>query len=207
LNQTPDTFVSELNKTKRIHLGVRSVYPKSENEERMMNKPNGIRIVLLGFTASLMLASCAPNKAQEASDFEARDGDFAGYATWALAAKATGATDQLDIAHDAKNPDVTRYIFVKDDAKRKSDGQFPVGTLIVKQSRLSDGTLVGVATAMVKRAKGYNAAAGNWEWFMLEPKTGIIAKNPQGEVQRGKIGFCIACHTDAEGQDYAFTVK
>jgi Cytochrome P460 len=168
---------------------------------------NATRFVLLGLTASLLLGSCALFGRQEPSDFEARDADFAGYGTWSLAAKTTGASDQLDIAHDAKNPAVTRYIFVKDDAKRKSDGQFPVGTLIVKQSRLSDGTLVGVATAMVKRAKGYNAAAGNWEWFMLDPKTGVIAKNPQGEAQRGKIGFCIACHTDAEGQDYAFTVK
>jgi Cytochrome P460 len=168
---------------------------------------NGLRFVLFSLTTSLLLGSCALFGGGEPSDFDARDGDFAGYEKWALVAKTTGASDQLEMAHDAKNPAVTRNIFVKDDAKRKSDGQFPVGTIIAKQSRLTDGTLVGVATAMVKRAKGFNAAAGNWEWFMLDPKTGAILKNPQGEVQRGKLGMCIACHIDAEGQDYAFTVK
>jgi hypothetical protein len=172
--------------------------------EKMMN---GSRFVLLSLTASLLLGSCALFAKPEPSDFDARDGDFAGYEKWALAGTTTGESDQLDMAHDAKNPAVTRYIFVKDDAKRKSDGQYPVGTIIAKQSRLADGTLVGVSTAMVKRAKGFSPNAGNWEWFMLEPKTGTILKNPQGEIQRGKIGFCIACHTDGESNDFTFPVK
>lgn len=172
-----------------------------------MNKFNGIQIALIGVAASLTLGSCALFGGGEPSDFDARDGDFAGYEKWALAGTTTGASDQLDIAHDAKNPAVTRYIFVKDNAKRKSDGQYPVGTIIAKQSRLADGSLVGVATAMVKRAKGFSPNAGNWEWFMLEPKTGTIIKNPQGESQRGKISMCIACHVDAEATDYSFTVK
>jgi hypothetical protein len=172
-----------------------------------MKRLNAIQYLSLSLVASLTLASCALFAKPEPKDFDAQNGDFANYATWTLAAKTSGATDQLDVAHDAKNPAVTRYIFVKDDAKRKENGQYPVGTIIAKQSRLADGSLVGVATAMVKRAKGYNAAAGDWEWFMLDPKTGAIVQNPKGEAQRGKIGFCIACHADAEGQDYAFEVK
>jgi hypothetical protein len=168
---------------------------------------NSTRFVLLSLIASLLLGSCALFGGGEPSDFDARDGDFAGYEKWALAAKTTGASPLLGMAHDAKNPDVTRFIFVKDDAKRKSDGQFPIGTILVKQSQIKDGSLVGVATAMVKRVKGYNAAAGDWEWFMLEPKTGTIIKNAQGEAQRGKIEFCIACHADVSEQDYSFTVK
>jgi hypothetical protein len=168
---------------------------------------NGLRFVALSLTASLTLGSCALFGGGEPSDFDARDGDFAGYSTWSLAAKTTGASPLLGMAHDAKNPDVTRFIYVKDGAKRKSNSQFPVGTILVKQSQLKDGSLVGVATAMVKRAKGYNADGGDWEWFMLDPKTGTMVKNAQGEVQRGKIGFCIACHTDASETDYSFTVK
>ena len=168
---------------------------------------NGLRFVSLSLTASLVLGSCALFAKPEPSDFEARDGDFAGYSGWALAAKTSGSSPLLGMAHDAKNPDVTRFIYVKDDAKRKSNGQFPVGTILVKQSQIKDGSLVGVATAMVKRAKGFNSEAGDWEWFMLEPKSGAIIKNAQGEAQRGKIGFCIACHTDASETDYSFTVK
>jgi hypothetical protein len=207
LNQKLDTSVNKLNENKKDSIGCTIISPKIRNEEQMMNKSNSIRIALLGVVGCLTLGSCALFGGGEPSDFDARDGDFAGYETWALAGTTTGASDQLEMAHDAKNPAVTRYIFVKDDASRKSNGQFPVGTIIAKQSRLSDGTLVGVATAMVKRAKGFNTAGGDWEWFMLDPKTGVIAKNPKGEVQRGKIGFCITCHADAEGQDYAFTVK
>ncbi len=172
-----------------------------------MNKFNGIQIALIGVAASLTLGSCALFGGGEPSDFDARDADFAGYSTWSLAAKTTGPSEELEMAHDAKNPAVTRFIFVKDDAKRKSNGQFPVGTIIAKQSRLADGTLVGVATAMVKRAKGFSPNAGNWEWFMLEPKTGTIIKNPKGEIQRGKISMCITCHTDAEATDYSFLIK
>ena len=172
-----------------------------------MNTLNSVRFGLLSLSAILTLAACALFARPEPTDFDARDGDFAGYEKWTLVAQKTGASDQLDMAHDAKNPAVTRNIFVKDDAKRKDNGQYPIGTLIAKQSQLSDGTLVGVATAMVKRAKGFNTAAGDWEWFMLDPKTGVIVKNKEGIVQRGKIGFCITCHTDAEGQDFVFGVK
>jgi Cytochrome P460 len=168
---------------------------------------NGFRFVLLAVAAGLSLGSCALFGGGEPSDFDARDGDFAGYEKWALLGTATGATDQLEMAHDAKNPLVTRFIFVKDNAKRKSDGQYPVGTIIAKQSRLADGSLVGVATAMVKRAKGFSPNAGNWEWFMLEPKTGTIIKNPQGEIQRGKIAMCISCHADGESNDFTFPIK
>lgn len=171
-----------------------------------MKQLNGARFMLLSFTASLALGSCALFARPEPSDFDARDGDFAGYEKWTLTGKATGATDQLNGAHDSKNPAVTRNIFVKDNAQRKDNGQYPVGTIIAKQSQLSDGTLVGVATAMVKRAKGFNAAAGDWEWFVLDPKTGTILKN-QDNPLRGKISACIVCHTDAEGQDYVFGVK
>lgn len=167
----------------------------------------GLGFVLVCISASLLLGSCALFGRQEPRDFEARDSDFAGYEKWALLGTTTGGTEQLEMAHDAKNPAVTRYIFVKDDAKRKSDGQYPVGTIIAKQSRLADGALVGVGTAMVKRAKGFSPNAGNWEWFMIEPKTGTIIKNPQGELQRGKISMCIACHSDGESNDFTFPIK
>ena len=168
---------------------------------------NSVRFVLLSLTASLTLGSCALFAKQEPSDFDASDNDFAGYEKWALAGTTSGASDQLEMAHDAKNPAVTRYIFVKDNAKRKSDGQYPIGTIIAKQSRLADGSLVGVATAMVKRAKGFSPNAGNWEWFVLEPKTGAIIKNPQGKIQRGKIAMCITCHADGESNDFTFPIK
>ncbi len=171
-----------------------------------MKKLTAVRFVILSLSAMLTLGACALFARPEPSDFEARDADFAGYEKWTLVAQKTGESDQLEMSHDAKNPAVTRNIFVKDDAKRKDNGQYPVGTIIAKQSQLTDGTLVGVATAMVKRAKGYNLAAGDWEWFMLDPKTGAI-KVKDGNPQRGKIGFCITCHADAEGQDYVFGVK
>jgi Cytochrome P460 len=199
LNQNPHSFVYTFGHNKAKF---------SLNAQKARNKMmNGFRFVLLGVGTSVLLGSCALFGGGEPNDFDARDNDFAGYEKWALLGTTTGASDQLEMAHDAKNPAVTRYIFIKDDAKRKSDGQFPVGTIIAKQSRLADGTLVGVSTAMVKRAKGFNPTAGNWEWFMLEPKTGTIIKNPQGEVQRGKISMCITCHTDAEGTDFSFLAK
>jgi hypothetical protein len=102
MNRNSQSFVSNLNHNKMFR-----------KREKMMN---GSRFVLLSLTASLLLGSCALFAKPEPSDFDARDGDFAGYEKWALAGTTTGESDQLDMAHDAKNPAVTRYIFVKDDA-------------------------------------------------------------------------------------------
>lgn len=171
-----------------------------------MKTISGVRFVTLA-AFTLVLASCALFGKGEPSDYNAQDGDFTGYEKWALAAKSSTPSAELGQAHAGADATLTRFIYVKDNAKRKDSGQFPVGTVIAKHQQKADGSLVGPGVAMVKRAKGFNAAAGDWEWFMLDAKTGAFAKNDKGEAVRGAIQGCIGCHTQAAGKDYAFTVK
>jgi hypothetical protein len=161
-----------------------------------------LKFVLLG---GMLLAAYAYSSAQsqEPTEFIAEDKDFANYTTWKEAAKATGPSAALGAAHQGADPEITRVIYVNDKV-RKENGQFPVGTIVVKQNVKKDGTVTG-AVAMVKRGNKFNEKAGDWEWFTITPANQTIAKDANGNARRGATAGCIGCHTQAEKKDYVFT--
>jgi hypothetical protein len=64
---------------------------------------------------------------------------------------------------------------------------FPVGTIVIKESRSEAGEPDGSATVMAKLDPGFNTAAGDWWWGRFG-KDGSL-------VESGVLGFCIDCHT------------
>lgn len=79
--------------------------------------------------------------------------------------------------------------------------EFPVGAVIVKEKlRSGNGPdnlgqlVVGGIGGMVKRAKGYDPANGDWEFFYY---------TPGGEFTTGKLANCVDCHTGAK-RDHIF---
>lgn len=74
-------------------------------------------------------------------------------------------------------------------------GQFPDGSIIVKENYMPDKTL-GAVTVMY-RVKGYDADAGDWFWAKYKAD-GAIEKE-------GKVAGCIGCHTAAIQNDWVFT--
>jgi hypothetical protein len=76
-------------------------------------------------------------------------------------------------------------------------GELPVGTVIVKEQRKSDGTL-DVLTVMVKGPPGYAPATRDWHWQRVTPDGTI--------THQGQVDFCINCHTPRAGADWVFGV-
>jgi hypothetical protein len=76
----------------------------------------------------------------------------------------------------------------------KGKGNFPVGTVIVKEKRprsddKSKVLPLELATVMVKRG------ADKWEYFALDAK---------GRIQKGDTGYCADCHLDNKENDYVW---
>lgn len=109
------------------------------------------------------------------------------------------------MAHGGNDENATRTIYVKDNQNRAADGEFPVGTLIVKETEDGSGNTIEV-TAMVKRGNNFNPDNNDWEWFMLIPDGNIAEDNDM--VMRGATlmdGMCGACHAQVENKDYVFS--
>lgn len=84
----------------------------------------------------------------------------------------------------------------------KSNPDFPVGTIIIKEKikaenlKSSKKRKVELYTLMIKRDKGYNPDCGDWEFAAVDGEL----KN----VSRGKIENCIGCHMPQKNVGYIF---
>lgn len=100
-------------------------------------------------------------------------------------------------AHDATDSSIRRWMYIKQkDAVRGSNGQFPIGTILMKRSKRENGEVV-MTLAMAKRGNGFNANGKDWEWFMLNPDGSIMDR---GAGLMG--GMCNACHSGAPDMAY-----
>jgi hypothetical protein len=76
-------------------------------------------------------------------------------------------------------------------------GQFPRGTIIIKENYMPDSTLAAVTT--MYKVQDYNREAGNWFW---------VKHLPDGTVDggaQGRVGMCIGCHAARSNNDYIYT--
>ena len=60
----------------------------------------------------------------------------------------------------------------------------------------------------MKKVQGYDPENADWFWVKFGPK-GDVMKNPKdmylaGRVAKGMPKGCIACHSDADGNDFLF---
>lgn len=94
------------------------------------------------------------------------------------------------------------------------------GDLIVKNNYGPEGIEIddvladrskhlAAVTVMFRREAGYDADNKDWFWVKYLPD-GTLDKNPKGmqlagRVAKGADAGCIACHTNADGEDYVFT--
>ncbi|MEX2568271.1 MAG: cytochrome P460 family protein [Cyclobacteriaceae bacterium] len=171
-----------------------------------MKAKNSIYYLALVFTLGLFFQACNEDEEEETNpEFVASSADFANFRSWTEVAMNVGPDPSLGAAHGGNDENVTRTIYVKDDADRNADGEFPVGTLVVKDTKDGEGNHMEV-TAMVKRGNGFNPNNNDWEWFMLT-QDGEIAQDGD-MVMRGATlmeGMCGSCHSQAASQDYLFS--
>ncbi len=78
------------------------------------------------------------------------------------------------------------------------DSTFPTGSTIVRERLLTeDGITPEALTVMVKRERGFNPDAGDWEFLMVDGAVGKVEK-------REKRGDCLGCHVSKKSQDFTF---
>jgi hypothetical protein len=91
---------------------------------------------------------------------------------------------------------LTTYVSEKAEAALNARaGQFPDGSLIVKENYMPD-KMLGAVTVMY-RVNGYDPDAGDWFWAKYKADGAIEAE--------GKVAGCIGCHTAAIQNDWVFT--
>lgn len=79
---------------------------------------------------------------------------------------------------------------------KSGKGVYPVGTVILKQ-KLGDaaGKKAEFFTGMVKRGKGYDREAGDWEFFVMNSEA-TVARVPLN------VQSCVECHAPFRATDF-----
>lgn len=162
-------------------------------------------VLLLGLTLVSVTACSDSDDTVEPQpqEFIATDADFSGYQTWAQPVGPISGRDPAGLigdAHSADDTNMTRHVFINDNnVTRDGNGNFPVGTRLVKEVRMADGS-VAMVTAMVKRGGDFNGSNRNWEWLIL---------GADGKVMDRGAGLmdnmCNGCHAQNASKDYVFT--
>ena len=81
------------------------------------------------------------------------------------------------------------------------DGQFPAGSILMKEKYDASSTKLMAVTVMYRSA-GYAPESGDWHWTKYEADGRVALMN--GQRVTGKVGICIVCHRSAGGDDYVF---
>ncbi len=167
-----------------------------------MNKNLFLAFAILA--SGLLLSTSCKKEEEVPQEFVANNQTFTGFKSFTKVAENNGPDPSLGAAHSGNDSTVTRTIFFKDNITAAS-GSYPVGAIIVKESKNDEGT-VNMITDMVKRGNSFNTQGGDWEWFVLT-SDGTIAKDEQGNDMRGAAlmnGACVSCHAGAK-TDYVFS--
>ena len=78
---------------------------------------------------------------------------------------------------------------------------YPVGAAIVREKLLTaTSDAPEIVAAMIKREKGFNPAANDWEFLVINGSINKIKK-------RQKTGACQQCHTSEKPRDFVHRVQ
>lgn len=76
--------------------------------------------------------------------------------------------------------------------------EFPRGSIIVREKlAATDNTKPQLLAVMIKRARGFNAAANDWEFLVVD---GAMTKIRM----RQKKGSCLNCHVSQKARDFVY---
>ncbi len=158
-----------------------------------------------------LASACAPDvhQADDAGEFVAFPSDFASYESWTSYDLGGGDGGMIGdaCAHTANVP---RVAFMNESPAHGSTA-FPVGTMIVKQIRVTSDPSTWQVFAMAKRGGGFNAGSGceGWEWYgLFAPDAGTgfewSGTEPNAGSPYASCGACTSCHSSAQNNDCVF---
>lgn len=129
--------------------------------------------------------------------------DFKQYRDWKLVRTLLGPDPFLGEAHGGGA--VFRSIYMSPADARLVNGEFPPGTLFLKELRSNDagtpGAVTDALTVMVKRGGGFNPEGSGWEYFMTD--TALT----QTLMRGGHETMCFGCHSAARDKDFVFSAS
>jgi hypothetical protein len=100
--------------------------------------------------------------------------------------------------HDGKFMRIFVNAIGRNAMMKQKTPHFPIGSMIVKEKLPSaKSRKPELLTAMIKRAKGFNPASGDWEYVVLNGSATQIQ-------QHGRLSNCQSCHADQKAADYVF---
>lgn len=109
---------------------------------------------------------------------------------------------QSDAQEDHQSVFTFGLVYVNDLARRvileEKRPSFPVGSIIVREKLISQSDAKPqMLSVMIKREKGFDRAAGDWEF--------IVADSLEGKIQlRAKLINCLTCHGKQQDSDFVF---
>ena len=74
---------------------------------------------------------------------------------------------------------------------------YPEGAVIVREKLKTEAGAPELLTAMIKREKGFNPEANDWEFLLVSGDATKIKK-------RERIGDCLDCHASVSPKDFVF---
>ena len=76
--------------------------------------------------------------------------------------------------------------------------KFPTGSIIVRQKLIHEGDdQPSMLTVMIKRKRGFNKAANDWEFLAVQGDAVKI-------IERQKKGSCLDCHSSQRDHDFVY---
>lgn len=181
-----------------------------------MTSINSGLIIAMGLTGVLCSAGCSSSEgtpdAGESTVFVAQLSDFSGFCHW----KSAPAVADID-ASDGIHADAGPLTVYWNHSPPHGATQFPVGTIILKESNQANPA-DRTAFAMVKRqarGTGYNSSgADGWEWWSVFDKGDCTVSegwrgpapqaNPNDQYLSTPAGDCNGCHGRIKGNDYVW---
>jgi len=112
----------------------------------------------------------------------------------------TASPEQIEAARKRSGPHTMSAVMIymnppAADAFWHKSAPYPVGSVVVKEkSGAGERSDAGVG-GMIKRAPGYDAANGDWEYFYFEDPA---------KIDSGRIASCVQCHAGAAATDHVF---
>ncbi len=167
--------------------------------------------VVAGTSGEAVLTFLAEAQAKELFKVETLSGepvevvksleDFKQYQTWRLVRTLLGPDPFLGEAHGGGT--FFRSIYVSPADAKRVNGQFPAGTVFLKELRTNQsgapGELTGAFTVMVKRGGQFSPEGNGWEYFMTDTSFSQVL------LRGGSETMCFGCHSAAKDLDFVFS--
>lgn len=127
--------------------------------------------------------------------------DFKSYTSWRLVRTLLGPDPFLGGAHGGGT--FFRAIYMSPADAKRVNGQFPAGTMFVKELRKDNngtpGDITDALTIMVKRGGAFSPDGNGWEYFMTDTALS------QTLLRGGSDTMCFGCHNAAKDLDFVFS--